>query len=122
MEQIKIDSVTKVAKPKKIYKEPTVQKKVLMSKNKLKATLDTIKPQEEVIEEVESVSTEIPTPLIPEIIEQEPILDFSTVGSQVVESTDIEKETTKLAKEKRFAKIALCIGIGILVLMILNKK
>lgn len=121
MEQIKIDSVTKVAKPKKIYKEPTVQKKVLMSKNKLKATLDTIKPQEEVIEEVETVSTEIPTPLIPEIIEQEPILDFSTVGSQVVESTDIETET-KLAKEKRFAKIALCIGIGILVLMILNKK
>lgn len=81
----------------------------------------TIKPQEEVIEEVESVSTEIPTPLISEIIEQDPILDFSTVGSASVGSADFETET-KLAKEKRFAKIALCIGIGILVLMILNKK
>lgn len=120
MEQIKIDSVTKVAKPKKIYKKPTVQKKVLMSNDKLKATLDTIKPQEEVIEEVESV-TEIPTPLIPEIIEQEPILDITTVGSTSVGSADIETEN-KLAKEKRFAKIALCIGIGFLVLMILNKK
>ena len=120
MEQIKIDSVTKVAKPKKIYKEPTVQKKVLMSNNKLKATLDTIKPQEEVIEEVESV-TEIPTPLIPDIVVQDPILDISTVGSTSVGSADIETET-KLAKEKRFAKIALCLGIGILVIMILNKK
>lgn len=117
MEQIKIDSVTKVAKPKKIYKYPTVQKKVLMSNNKLKATLDTIKPQEEVIEEVESV-TEIPTPLIPEIIEQEPILDISTVGSP---SADIETET-KLAKEKRFGRFFLCLGIILLVLMILNKK
>lgn len=103
-------------------KAPNIKKAVVG----IKKDEQTIKPQEEVIEEVieevESVSTEIPTPLIPEIIEQEPILDFSTVGSQVVESTDIEKETTKLAKEKRFAKIALCIGIGILVLMILNKK
>lgn len=121
MEQLKIDSVTKVAKPKKIYKEPTVQKKVLMSNDKLKATLDTIKPQEEVIAEVESVSTEIPTPLIPEIIEQDPILDITTVGSTSVGSADIETEN-KLAKEKRFAKIALCIGIGFLVLMIFNKK
>ena len=99
-------------------KAPNIKKAVVG----IKKDEQTIKPQKEVIEEVESVSTEIPTPLIPEIIEQEPILDFSTVGSQVVESTDIEKETTKLAKEKRFAKIALCIGIGILVLMILNKK
>lgn len=99
-------------------KAPNIKKAVVG----IKKDEQTIKPQEEVIEEVESVSTEIPTPLIPEIIEQEPILDFSTVGSQVVESTNIEKETTKLAKEKRFAKIALCIGIGILVLMILNKK
>lgn len=121
MEQIKIDSVTKVAKPKKIYKEPTVQKKVLMSKNKLKATLDTIKPQEEVIEEVENVSAEIQTPLIPEIVVQDPILDITTIRSTSVGSADFETEN-KLAKEKRFAKVALFIGIGILVLMILNKK
>lgn len=121
MEQIKIDSVTKVAKPKKIYKEPTVQKKVLMSKNKLKATLDTIKPQEEVIEEVENVSAEIQTPLIPEIIEQDPILDISTIGSQVVESADFETEN-KLAKEKRFGRFFICLGIILLVLMIFNKK
>lgn len=119
MEQTKIDSVTKVAKPKKI-KEPILQKKVLMSNNKLKSTLDTIKPQEEAIEAVETVITEIPTPLIPEIV-QEPILDVSTAGSISVGSATIETET-KLAKERKFAKIALCLGIGILVIMILNKK
>lgn len=75
-----------------------------------------IKPQEEIIEEVESVSTEIPTPLIPDIIVQEPILDISTVGS-----ADFEKET-KLAKEKRFGRFFLCLGIILLVIMILNKK
>lgn len=81
-----------------------------------------IKPQEEVIEEViEEVSTEIPTPLIPEIVVQEPILDITTVGSQVVGSTDIEKET-KLAKEKRFGRFFICLGIILLVIMILNKK
>lgn len=80
-----------------------------------------IKPQEEVIEEVESVITEIPTPLIPEINIQEPILDISTVGSTSVGSTDFETET-KLANEKRFAKIALAVGIGILVIILLNKK
>ena len=89
----------------------------------IKKNEQTIKPQEEVIEEVieEVESTEIPTPLIPEIIEQYPILDISTAGSTSVGSADFEKET-KLSKEKRFAKIALCIGIGFLVLMILNKK
>lgn len=86
----------------------------------IKKDEQTIRPQEEVIEEVESV-TEIPTPLIPDIVVQDPILDISSVGSTEVGSADIEKET-KLAKEKRFAKIALCIGIGFLVLMILNKK
>ena len=81
----------------------------------------TIKPQEEVIAEVESVSTEISTPLIPEIIEQEPVLDITTVGSQVVGSTDFETEN-KLAKEKRFGRFFICLGIILLVLTILNKK
>lgn len=76
----------------------------------------TIKPQEEIIEEVESVSRKIPTPLIPDIIVQEPILDISTVGS-----ADFETET-KLAKEKRFGRFFLCLGIILLVIMILNKK
>jgi hypothetical protein len=98
-------------------KAPNLKKAVVG----IKKDEPTIKPQEEVIEAVETVSTEISTPLIPEIIVQEPILDITTVGSQVVESTDFEKET-KLAKEQRFAKIALCIGVGFLVLMILNKK
>lgn len=80
-----------------------------------------IKPQEEVIEEVESVITEIPTPLIPEINIQEPILDISTVGSTSVGSADFETET-KLAKEKRFGRFFICLGIILLVLMILNKK
>ncbi len=97
-------------------KAPNIKKAVVG----IKKDEQTIKPQEEVIEEVESV-TEIPTPLIPDIVVQEPILDISSVGSHVVESADIETET-KLAKDKRFAKIALCIGIGFLVLMILNKK
>ena len=92
-----------------------------MSNNKLKSTLDTIKPQEEIIEEVESVITEIPTPLIPEIIEQEPILDITAVGSTSVGSVDFETET-KLAKEKRFGRFFICLGIILLVLMILNKK
>lgn len=98
-------------------KAPNIKKPVVA----IKKNEQTIKPQEEVIEEVESVSTEIQTPLIPEIIEQEPILDITTVGSTSVGSADFETET-KLANEKRFAKIALCIGIGILFLMIINKK
>lgn len=87
----------------------------------IKKDEQTIKPQEEVIEEVESVSTEIPTPFIPEIIEQEPILDISTVGSTSVGSADIETET-KLAQEKRFGRFFICLGIILLVIMILNKK
>lgn len=98
-------------------KSPNLKKTVVG----IKKDEQTIKPQEEVIEEVESVSTEIPTPLIPEIIEQDPILDFSTVGSQVVESTDIETEN-KLAKEKRFGRFFICLGIILSVIMILNKK
>lgn len=93
-------------------KTPNLKKAVVgIKKDEL-----TIKPQEEIIEEVESVSTEIPTPLIPDIIVQEPILDISTVGS-----ADFEKET-KLAKEKRFGRFFLCLGIILLVIMILNKK
>lgn len=99
-------------------KAPNLKKAVVG----IKKDEPTIKPQEEVIEAVETVSTEISTPLIPEIIEQEPILDISTAGSTSVGIADFEEETTKLAKEKRFAKIALCIGIGFLLLMILNKK
>ena len=91
-----------------------------MSNNKLKSTLDTIKPQEEVIGAVETVITEIPAPLIPEIV-QEPILDVSTAESTSVGSIALETET-KLAKEKRFAKIALCLGVVVLVIMIINKK
>lgn len=98
-------------------KAPNIKKAVVG----IKKDKQTIKPQEEVIEEVENVSTEIQTPLIPEIIEQEPILDISTVGSTSVGSADFETET-KLAKEKRFAKIALAVGIGILVIILLNKK
>jgi hypothetical protein len=95
-------------------KAPNLKKAVVG----IKKDEPTIKPQEEVIEAVETVSTEISTPLIPDIVVQEPILDISTVS---VGSADFEKET-KLAKEQRFAKIALCIGVGFLVLMILNKK
>lgn len=94
-------------------KAPNLKKAVVgIKKDEL-----TIKPQEEIIEEVESV-TEIQTPLIPDIIVQEPILDISTVGSP---SADFETET-KLAKEKRFGRFFLCLGIILLVLMILNKK
>ena len=89
----------------------------------IKKDKPTIKPQEEVIEEVieEVESTEIPTPLIPEIVEQDPILDISSLGSTEVGSVDYETET-KLAKEKRFGRFFLCLGIILLVIMILNKK
>lgn len=100
-------------------KAPNLKKAVVG----IKKDEQTIKPQEEVIEEVieEVESTEIPTPLIPEIIEQEPILDISSLGSTEVGSADFETET-KLAKEKRFGRFFLCLGIILLVLMILNKK
>lgn len=94
-------------------KAPNLKKAVVG----IKKDEPTIKPQEEVIEAVETVSTEIQTPLIPEIIVQEPILDISVGGP----SADFEKET-KLAKEQRFAKIALAVGIGILLIILLNKK
>lgn len=95
-------------------KAPNLKKAVVLG---IKKDELTIKPQEEIIEEVESV-TEIPTPLIPDIIVQEPILDISTAGSP---SVDFETET-KLAKEKVFGRFFLCLGIILLVLMILNKK
>lgn len=95
-------------------KAPNIKKAVVG----IKKDEQTIKPQEEIIEEVESVSTEIPTPIIPDIVVQEPILDISTVGSP---SADFETET-KLAKEKRFGRFFICLGIILLVLMILNKK
>lgn len=98
-------------------KAPYIKKAVVG----IKKDEQTIKPQEEVIEEVESVTTEIPTPLIPDIIVQEPILDISSVGSTSVGSADIETEN-KLAKEKRFGRFFICLGIILLVLMILNKK
>lgn len=98
-------------------KAPNIKKAVVG----IKKDEQTIKPQEEVIEEVENVSAEIQTPLIPEIIEQDPILDITTIGSQVVESADFETEN-KLAKEKRFGRFFICLGIILLVLMIFNKK
>lgn len=87
----------------------------------VKKNEQTIIPEEEVIEVVESVSVENPTPFIPEIdipdtIFGMPIVDIPERGFE-----ETEKEP-KLAKEKRFAKIALCLGVVVLVLMILNKK
>lgn len=98
-------------------KAPNLKKAVVgIKKDEL-----TIKPQEEIIEVVESVSVENPTPFIPEIdipdtIFGMPIVDIPERGFE-----ETEKEP-KLAKEKRFAKIALCLGVVVLVLMILNKK
>ena len=77
----------------------------------------TIKPEEEVNAEVETVSTEIP--FIPEINIPGPMLDIPTVD---IPERSFEESETKLAKEKRFAKIALAVGIGIFVIILLNKK
>ncbi len=97
-------------------KAPNLKKAVVgIKKDEL-----TIKPQEEVIEEVESV-TEIPTPLITDIVVQEPISALRPIEIPSVENVDFEKET-KLAKEKRFGRFFICLGIILLVLMILNKK
>lgn len=116
MKQTKIDSVTKVVKPKKI-KAPIIKKTVIgVKKNE-----EIIKPQEEIIEEVESVSVENPTPFIPEIDIPEPFLDMPIVDIPE-RSFEVAEKETKLAQEKRFVKIALCLGIVVLVLMILNKK
>lgn len=87
----------------------------------IKKDEQTIKPQEEIIEEVESVSTEIPTPLIDDILTQDPISALRPIEMPSVENVDIEKET-KLAKEKRFGRFFICLGIILLVIMILNKK
>lgn len=77
----------------------------------------TIKPEEEVIAEVETVSTEIP--FIPEINIPGPMLDIPTVD---IPERSFEESETKLAKERKFAKIALCLGVVVLVIMIINKK
>lgn len=76
----------------------------------------TIKPEEEVIEEVESV-TEIP--FIPDFNIPEPFWDIpvNAIPEDRFSLSEREKEN-KLAKEKRFAKIALCLGIVVLVIMI----
>jgi hypothetical protein len=79
----------------------------------------TIKPEEEVIEVVESVSVENPTPSIPEIDIPEHFFDMPVVD---IPERRFEETETKLAKERKFAKIALCLGIVVLVIMIINKK
>lgn len=102
---------------------PTTQIKAPLKKVVVGPKKDeqTIKPQEEIIEEVESVSAEIPTSWIPEIDIPEPLLDMPIVDipERIFE---VREKEAKLAKERKFAKIALCIGIGFLVLMILTKK
>lgn len=98
-------------------KAPNLKKTVVG----IKKDEQTIKPEEEVIEVVESVSVENPTPFIPEIDMPDTIFGMPIVDIPERRFEESEKET-KLAKEKRFAKIALCIGIGLLVLMIFNKK
>lgn len=77
-----------------------------------------IKPQEEVIEEVESVITEIPTEHIDALIQQ----PISAIPETRFEIDREENNSQKINQEKKFAKIALCVGIGFLVLMIFNKK
>lgn len=103
---------------------PTTKIKAPLKKVVVGAKKDeqTIKPEEEVIEEVESVITENPTSWIPDNI-QNPIFDMpiNTIPEYRFEFSERETET-KLAQERKFAKIALCIGIGFLVIMILNKK
>lgn len=98
---------------------PTTKIKAPLKKVVVGAKKDeqTIKPEEEVIAEVETVSTEIP--FISEINIPGPMLDIPTVD---IPERSFEESETKLAKEKRFAKIALAVGIGILLIMILNKK
>lgn len=105
-----------IAAPTKKVKAPLNKTVVAIKKDE-----QTISPEEEVIEVVESVSVENPTPFIPEIdipdtIFGMPIVDIPERGFE-----ETEKES-KLAKEKRFAKIALAVGIGILVIILLNKK
>lgn len=102
------------AAPTKKVKAPLNKTVVAIKKDE-----QTISPEEEVIEVVESVSVENPTPFIPEIdipdtIFGMPIVDFPERG--------FEETETKLAKERKFAKIALCLGIVVLVIMIINKK
>ena len=79
---------------------------------------------EEAIEEVEAVITETPTEEVIEAVEEIephiPVIENTEVYS--VLKPVIEENQNKLANEKRFAKIALFLGIGFLVLMILNKK
>lgn len=101
---------------------PTTNIKAPLKKVVVGAKKDeqTIKPEEEVIEEVESV-TEIP--FIPDVNIPEPFWDIpvSAIPEDRFSLSEREKEN-KLANEKRFAKIALAVGIGILVIILLNKK
>ena len=68
-------------------------------------------PTEEVIEAVEEIE---------EIEPHIPVIENTEIYSEL--KPIIEENQNKLANEKRFAKIALFLGIGFLVLMILNKK
>lgn len=83
----------------------------------------TLAPEEE-IEEVEAVITETPTEEVIEAVEEIephiPVIEITDVYSEL--KPIIEENQNKLANEKRFAKIALFLGIGILVIILLNKK
>lgn len=102
---------------------PTTKIKAPLKKVVVGAKKDeqTIKPEEEVIEEVETVITENPTPSIPEIDIPDTIFGMPIVDIPERRFEETEKET-KLVQERKFAKIALCIGIVFLAIMILNKK
>lgn len=92
-------------------------KKIVVSVKKNETTLT----PEEAIEEV---ITETPTEEVIEAVEEVeshiPIIDNIEEYSEL--KPIIEENQNKLANEKRFAKIALAVGIGILVIILLNKK
>lgn len=104
-------------------------KKTIVSVKKNETTL----APEEAIEEVEESFVAITDIIQPneitnhELTNEELRPQMPTVKDPRIEAlTEELEEYSQMQKqkqqEKRFAKIALCIGIGFLVLMILNKK
>lgn len=166
MKQTKIDSVTKVAKPKKI-KAPNI-KKIVVGAKKNSNVIDDVAAitvlytpielflmekypdvhrdtLQQAVKQYPNASASLKEQCLIQGVTVEDIFSaiesFNNRDTDVSSTIDVTPEMpqvrydfpehfesdssqseSKLANEKRFAKIALCIGIGLLVLMILNKK
>lgn len=97
-----------------VIKQTIIKKDAQVKALPLKKTIVPVKKNETTLAPEEAIEA------VEEIEPHIPIIDNTEEYSEL--KPIIEENQNKLANEKRFAKIALAVGIGILVIILLNKK